>query len=63
MTPTSLCCGVGMAVCELHLREREIQLAERERVLLELERRWRGGEQWPKMSKTTWPISYLHSLT
>jgi hypothetical protein len=45
--PTSLPCS-GIALCELHLREREIHLAERERSLLELERRWRGGEQWPQ---------------
>ena len=30
--------GVGFALCELHMRERELQLAERERALLDLER-------------------------
>ena len=48
--PTDLTCS-GIALCELHLREREIHLKERERALLELERRWRGGEQWPQISK------------
>jgi hypothetical protein len=33
--------------------QRELQLMERDRALLELERRWRGGEQWPQTSKTT----------
>ena len=53
-------CGTEIVVCEIQW---EIQLAQRERVLLELERRWRGSEQWPLISKTAWPISNLHSLT
>ena len=52
--------GAGITLCELYTREREIQLAERERALLELERRWRGGEQWPQTSKTAWLFSKLH---
>ena len=46
--------GAGIALYEIHIRERELQLAERERALLDLERRWRGGEQWPQTSKTAW---------
>ena len=53
-------CATEIIVCEI---QREIQLAERERALLELERRWRGSEQWPRISKTAWLISNLHSLT
>ena len=37
---------------------------QKERALLELERRWRGGEQWPQTSKTAWLIlncMYTHS--
>ena len=63
-TPITLCYGAGIILCELYTREREIQLAERERALLELERRWRGGEQWPQTSKTAWLIlncMYTHS--
>ena len=63
-TPITLCYGAGIILCELYTREREIQLAERERALLELERRWRGGEQWPQTSKTAWLFlncMYTHS--
>lgn len=34
--------GTGIALYEIHIRERKLQLAERERALLDLER-WRGG--------------------
>jgi hypothetical protein len=45
------------------MRERELQLADRERALLELERRWRGGEQWPHTSKPIWFfLTYTPSL-
>ena len=55
--------GVSIALCDLHMRERELQLAERERALLDLERRWREGEQWPWTSKTAWLFpNYTHSL-
>ena len=53
----SIVCATQI-VCEI---QREIQLAER--VLLELERRWRGSEQWPRISKTAWLISNLNSLS
>ena len=59
--PISLCCGAGMALSELHFREREMHLEARERALLELERRWRRGEQWPQTSNTAW-ISKPKSL-
>ena len=58
-TPTSYSCS-GIALCKLHLREREIHPAERERALLELERRWRGGEQWPYTGKGAWQIPNLY---
>ena len=54
----AIVCATEIIVCEI---QREIQLAER--ALLELERRWRGSEQWPRISKTAWLISNLHSLT
>ena len=52
----SSACATEIVVGEI---QREIQLADRERTLLELERRWKGGEQWPQTSKTAWLISNL----
>ena len=37
--------------------QRELQLMERDKALMELERRWRVGEQWPQTSKTAWLFS------
>ena len=55
--------GTGIALYEIHMKERELQLAESERALLELERGWRGGEQWPQISKPAQLfLNYTHSL-
>ena len=59
-TTIILCCGARIALCELYMRK--LQLVEREKALLDMERRWRGGEQWPQTSKITWLFSKLHSL-
>jgi hypothetical protein len=51
---------VGFIFYEFQL---ELQLMERDRALLELERRWRGGEQWPQTSKIIhgFFLNYTHS--
>ena len=61
--PISLCCGAGITLCELYMREREIQLAERERALLELREGGEGENSGHKQVRAAWLISKLHSLT
>lgn len=53
------CACAGLVLYEYHLREREINLAQKERSLLELERRWRGGEQLPQMSKLNYAVYHI----
>ena len=45
----SFTCYTGLVFYDV---QRELQLMQRERALLELERRWRGGQQWPPASKS-----------
>ena len=47
--PGSTVYCIGLVFYEF---QRELQLMERDRALMELERRWREGEQWPQTSKT-----------
>ena len=41
--------GAGITLCELYMREREIQLAEREKALLELEKDGEGVNSGHKL--------------
>ena len=51
-------CCAGLVFCEI---QRELRVAEMERALFELEKRWRGGVEWPQTSKTAWFIK-LYTL-